>query len=324
MKRCFFVAALVAALTAAPLLAHMMSMSTGELRLEGDHAQYELRMPLYEITHVKQPETALLQNFHLYDGPAEARLVKHLCEADPAQDVYICRAEYQFPAAVKNLAAACTFAAVTVPNHVHVLHAERDGVSDQAIFDYSYTRAALRFTPPGRAAMAFSQVWAGALRAAAGLAQLLFLLALVMAARRRRELCALAAAFLAGEAASALLLAYGSWSPAPRFVEAAAALTIAYLAVEILLLPEAGYRWAVAAALGVFHGFYFGLFLRESQMHPLPVLAGVVVTELLLLALFAWLLARLARAAQRLQPVRAGAGVLLVVGMAWFFLRLRN
>lgn len=320
MKRSLF----LAALTAAPLLAHMMSMSTGELRVEGARVLYELRMPLYEITHVKQPDTALLQNFHLYDGSTEAHLAKHLCEADPAQDVYICRAEYEFPAAVKNPEVACTFAAVTVPNHVHVLHAERDGLSDQAIFDYSYTRAALRFTPPGRAAMALSQIWAGVLRAAAGLAQLLFLLALVMAARRRQELYALAGAFVAGECGSALVLFYGTWSPAPRFVEAAAALTIAYLAVEILLLPEAGHRWAVAAALGVFHGFYFGLFLRESQMHPLPVLAGVVSTELLLLALFAWLLGRLARIAHRLQPVRAGAGALLLVGMAWFLLRLRG
>jgi HupE / UreJ protein len=281
-------------------------------------------MPLYEIQHIQHPETTLLANFHLYDGAVEARLVKHLCQADPAQDTYICRADYQFPGPVRNLEVACTFAAVTVPNHVHVLHADRDGVSDQAIFDYSYTRAALRFTPPGRAAMAFSQVWAGALRAAEGLAQLLFLVALVMAARRRRELYALAAAFVAGECASALFLTYGNWSPAPRFIEAAAALTIAYLAVEILLLPEAGHRWAVAAVLGVFHGFYFGLFLRESQMHPLPVLAGVVITEMLLLAAFAWLLSRLARVAHRLQPIRAGAGALLVVGMAWFLLRLRG
>lgn len=302
----------------------MLSMSSGELRVHGDRAEYELRMPLYEITHVKEPEKTLFEHFRLYDGRSEARLVKHLCESNPAQDAYLCRAEYQFAGPVKNLEVECSFAAVTVPNHVHLLHAERDGLSDQAIFDFSYTRLPLRFTPPGRAAMAFSQVWAGMLRAAGGLAQLLFLLALAMAARSRRELGALAGAFVAGECASALYIAYGSWSPAPRFVEAAAALTVAYLAVEILLLPEARHRWAVAAALGVFHGFYFGLFLRDSRMHWLPVLGGVVFAELALLAAFAWLLRGLERIAARLRPIKAAAGLLLAVGMAWFFLRLRG
>lgn len=315
--------AIVAAL-ATPLTAHMMSMSSGELQVRGDRAEYRLRMPLYEISHVKDPEKTLFEHFRLYDGRTEAKLIKHLCEADSAQDAYLCRAEFQFPAAVKKLEVECAYAAVTVPNHVHLLHAERDGLSDQAIFDFSYTRLPLNFTPPGRAAMAFSQVWAGVLRAAGGLAQLLFLLALAMAARGRRELIALAGAFLAAECASALYIAYGSWSPAPRFVEAAAALTVAYLAVEILLLPEARHRWAVAAVLGVFHGFYFGIFLRDSRMHPAPVLAGVLVTELAVLGLFAWLLARLERAAARLRPIRAGAGALLLVGMAWFFLRLRG
>ena len=313
-----------AALAALPLFAHMMSMSTGELRIRGDRAEYDLRMPLYEMVQVKEPEKKLFENFHLYDGRVEARLLKHFCEANTAEDAYLCRAEYQFPKPVENLDVECSYAAVTVPNHVHMLHAEREGVTDQAIFDFSFTRSALKFVPPGRAAMALSQVGAGMLRAAAGLAQLLFLVALALAARRRRELYALAASFLAAECASAVYIAYGNWSPAPRFVEAAAALTVAYLAVEILLLPEAGHRWAVAAALGVFHGFYFGLFLRESRMHPLPVLGGVTAAELLGLALFSWIVGRLERVAAALKPVRAGAGVLLLVGMAWFFLQLRG
>jgi hydrogenase/urease accessory protein HupE len=329
MNRTFSFFLLAAAAVPSSLHAHMMSMSTGELRIHGDAAEYELRMPLYEITHMKEPEKALFQNFRLFDGRAEAKLVKHFCEAAPGQDLYLCRAEFQFPAEVKNLEVECNFARATVPNHVHVLRAERDGLSDQAIFDYSFTRQPLRFAPPGRTAMAFSQVWAGMLRAATGLAQLFFLLALVIAARGRRELYALAAAFLLSECAAAIYAGYGSWAPPPRFVEAAAALTIAYLAVEILLLPEAGHRWAVAAALGIFHGFYFGLFLRDSQMHWLPVLSGVLATELFLLAVFDWVVARAARATKTmraavLSPARATAGVLFLVGAAWFVLRLRN
>jgi len=313
-----------AALLATPLAGHWMSMSTGELRVRGERVEYALRVPLYEITHLEAPEKLLLENFRLFDGRSQARLVKHLCESRADQQAYLCRAEYQFPAAVENLVVECTFAAALVPHHVHLLRAEREHLADQAVFDLSFTRLPLRFAPPGRAARALSQMGTGALRAVAGPAQLLFLLALAMAARRRRELYALAASFLAAECASAAALAGIDWTPAPRFVEAAAALTVAYLAVEILLLPEAGHRWAVAGALGVFHGFYFGVFLRESQMSWLPVMAGILVAELALLSLFAALLGWLLRVASRLRPIQAGAGALLAAGVAWFLLRLRN
>jgi hypothetical protein len=48
------------------------------------------------------------------------------------------------------------------------------------------------------------------------------------------------------------------------------------------------------------------------------------VTEAALLALFAWLLSRIERFAAALRPVRVGAGALLAVGLAWFFLRMRG
>jgi hypothetical protein len=53
-------AALVAGLlAAAPAFAHVMSMSTGDLRLEDRRAHYELRMPLYEMSHVPGADQAL-------------------------------------------------------------------------------------------------------------------------------------------------------------------------------------------------------------------------------------------------------------------------
>ena len=109
----------------------------------------------------------------------------------------------------------------------------------------------------------------------------------VLAARRRRELLALTGMFLLGLILACIVSPSVGWQPAPRFVEAAAALTIAYLAAEILLLPEAGKRWLVVGALGVFHGFYFDLFIRGSEYGAGYVLTGVAVSEVLLVALFA-------------------------------------
>ena len=60
----------------------------------------------------------------------------------------MCSAEYEFPGPVDRLEVECTFPAVTVPNHVHLLRAERDGKRDQGLFDLAFPRATLRFEPP--------------------------------------------------------------------------------------------------------------------------------------------------------------------------------
>jgi len=295
-------------------------MSSGDLTVDGAHAHYELRMPLYEIAHVRAPETTLLDHVRL----AGARLARATCAADAAQALYICEGDYEFPAPVNRVDVDCTLASVTVPNHVHLLRARMGANEDQALFDISFTHAALRFRPPTAVETAVTQAGAGWMRALGGAAQLLFLAALVLAARNRRELFALSATFLAGQAVSVIVMPHAAWQPAPRFVEAAAALTVAYLAVEILLLPRAGGRWAIAGMLGMFHGLYFHLFIQATGYGAGWVLAGAAVAELAAIPVFALLVSRVTRMAQALRPVQVSALALLVFGLVWFGLRLRS
>ncbi|MGH9660401.1 MAG: HupE/UreJ family protein [Bryobacteraceae bacterium] len=310
---------LACVLAAAPAWAHVMSMSHGDLLIEGARARFELRMPIYEIGHMQKPEVALLDALRFSSGGDAARLLTSACRPDPAQNVYLCNAEYEFPAPVGRLDVECRLHAVTVPNHVHLLRAVRDGKRDQAIFDASFSTAEIRFDPPTAFESAMRQTGAGAMRAVGAWMHVLFLAALALAARSRRELVLLGAAFLAGQIASTLIAPLAPWQPAPRFVEAAMALTIAYLAVEILALPRAGQRGLVAAVLGVFHGLYFAQFVASSDFAAAYVLAGAATAEAALVALFGLLLARLARP----RLVQAAAALLLILGMVWFFIRLR-
>jgi hypothetical protein len=136
-------------------------------------------------------------------------------------------------------------------------------------------------------------------------------------------LVALTASFLVAETLACAIAPHIAISLSPRFIEAAAALTIAYLAFEIILLPQSSMRWLVVAVLGLFHGTYFAAFLTESG-YPLPTfLTGVVVCELLLIALFAFLMDRLVRLSFLRRAVPVAASLLLAIGVAWFFLRLR-
>jgi hypothetical protein len=288
--------------------AHVMSMSSGDLTVDGARAHYELRMPLYEITHVSHPEQTLLENIR-FSG---ARTAKHECHADSAHDAYLCSADYEWPSPVDRIDVECTFPRITVPNHVHLLRAEMGGKHDQAVFDLGFTRATLRFRPPTKTEIAITQSGAGFLRAIGGPVQLLFLAALVLAARSRRELLALAGMFLAGQVATVTIVPHTNWQPAARFVEAAAALTIAYLAVEILLLPKAGSRWLIAGVLGAFHGLYFCLFVQTTQYSAVLVLAGAAMAEVLVLVVL-WLASRYVRRWERVL-----AAALLVFGVVWF------
>jgi hypothetical protein len=304
--------------------AHVMSMSSGDLTIRGTVAHYEFRLPLYEMPHVANPAQSLFAHIVFSSGGRQAQLRNQSCREDPAQGSYICTADYEFAAPVDILDVECTFPAVTVPNHVHLLRVENGGKHDQALFDISFPRATLRFRPPTALETAIAQAGGGALRALGGAVQILFLASLVLAARSRRELILLTAMFLAGQTAAAIVVPRTAWLPAGRFVEAAAGLTIAYLAVEILVLPKAGMRWLIVAVLGAFHGLYFDLFLSTTGYRALYVLSGAVFAEIALIAILAVLFSYLGKLLAALKPVPVCASALLVTGMVWFFMRLRS
>jgi len=311
-------------LLACPAFAHVMSMSSGDLTIRGTLAHYEFRLPLYEMPHVANPAQSLLAHIVFSSGGRQAQLLTSSCREDAAHGSYVCAADYQFAAPVDILDVECTFHTVTVPNHVHLLRVENGGKRDQALFDISFPRATLRFRPPTALETAMTQAGGGALRSLGGAAQILFLASLVVAARSRRELILLTAMFLAGQIAAALVVPRTAWQPPARFVEAATGLTIAYLAVEILVLPKAGMRWLIVAVLGAFHGLYFALFLRTTGYRAFNVLTGAVCAEIALIAVCALLFSYARKRLAVLRPVPVCASVLLVTGMAWFFLRLRN
>ncbi len=305
-----------------PASAHVMSMSSGELRVEGTTAKLEVRMPIYEIADLEDPERKILDAFLLRVDSAEAERVSGACSENAAEATYQCQAQYRLPQDPAALEVNCRLAEATVPNHVHILRAVRGDVAEQEVFDYTTTRREIRFEPPTVWELLTREAGAGAKRVLAGPAQWLFLLALALAARSRRELLWIGAAFLAAQALSAVVVEMQRWNPPPRFVESAGALTIAYLAVELLALPEAGARWLVAAGMGVFHGLYFGIFLAQGQMHPARVLGGAGLAEAAMLGVFGLAVWRLRKDFGEPWFTRIVAGALLAIGLGWFAWRM--
>jgi hypothetical protein len=288
-----------------PAYAHVVSMSSGELHVNGRTATYELRIPMYELTHVTHPETALLDHVK-FEG---ARRTSSMCQKeDGVQDgTYVCRADYEFDRPVPDkIEVECTLFQVTVPNHVHLLYAVQGPNSDQEVFDQSFRQAEIRFHPPSRAEVIAKAAAAGIARLFKSASGLLFLAVLVLAARNTREMGILTIAFLAGEWLARPLSPRIPMSFSPEFLEAVLALTVAYLAAEIVFLPDSQARWAVVPILGIAHGLPFAAF-------PSSYLTAASITQAIVLAGL-WLVARKMPVNWR----RPAAGVMLVAGIGWF------
>src|SRR2546427_11472584 len=100
--------------------ADVMSMSTGDFKIDDRRAHYELRMPLYEMSHVAGSEQALFDHIR-FSSDGDAKLLSKTCQPHESQGIYFCTAEYEFPQPVDKLDVECTFHVVTVPNHGHLL-----------------------------------------------------------------------------------------------------------------------------------------------------------------------------------------------------------
>jgi len=193
-----------------------------------------------------------------------------------------------------------------VPNHVHLLYAVQGPNSDQQVFDQSFRQAEVRFHPPSRAELVAKAAAAGIARLFKSVSGLLFLAVLVLAARRTREMGILTIAFLVGEWLARPLSVHIPMSFSPEFLEAVLALTVAYLAAEIVFLPDSQARWAVVPILGIAHGLPFAAF-------PSSYLTAAAITQATILAVL-WLATRKMPTTWR----RPAAGVMLVAGIAWF------
>jgi hypothetical protein len=84
------------------------------------------------------------------------------------------------------------------------------------------------------------------------------------------------------------------------------ALTVAYLAAEVLFLPESRARWMVVPLLGIAHGLAFAPF-------PPPYLTAAQIVQTMFLAAL-WLIVRKTPLAWR----SPAAAVLLIAGIGWF------
>lgn len=177
----------------------------------------------------------------------------------------------------------------------------------------------------------------------AGIDHLLFVVALVLLLRRGWPVVAAATAFTIAHSITLAGTTLGLFGLPQAPVEAVIALSIIFLAVEIVKAqpgsapqqPRLSERlpWVVAFAFGLLHGFGFAGALREVGLPqgevPVALLAfniGVEAGQLLIIAAAAtllWLVRRLAPAALR-PGITASAYAIGSIASYWFIDRLQS
>jgi hypothetical protein len=166
-----------------------------------------------------------------------------------------------------------------------------------------------------------------------GIDHILFLLGLILAGGTLWQMVQTATGFTVGHSLTLALATLGVVRLPQRFVESSIALSIAYVAVETLIMREpqrlAKSRWRVALAFGLIHGFGFASALEELHLSG-AILAkalvgfnvGVEMGQVVIVAFMAPLLIALRRAPAiaRIAVPGAASGIFLA-GSYWFVRR---
>lgn len=245
--------------------------------------------------------------------------------------------EYTWPegATLEVLSVHSTLFAETSPSHLDLTTVVwPDGTEQLAtLMADSPTR---RFDPQGKGAVS-EFVWLGLHHILGGWDHLAFVLALLLGVGSLRTLIGSITAFTVAHSITLALVALdalrlGAWG---ELVEPAIALSIAFVAADILIgRGQTRGRWGEAFVFGLIHGLGFAGFVGRSLLHEsakasalLGFNVGVELGQLSVVMLAVVALWPFRRGGPELQglaprPLRlAGAMVLLVLGLGWFFER---
>lgn len=156
-----------------------------------------------------------------------------------------------------------------------------------------------------------------------------FLLALLVAATRFRQVVLIVTAFTVAHSITLILAAQRIVSLPARGIECAIAATIIYVAVENLLRGEPKFRWGLTFLFGLIHGFGFANVLGELTLPPDAMVASLLLFNVgveagqLALVVVAWPLLRLLNRVSWGGKLKAAINVLAgLLGLAWLIDRV--
>ncbi len=162
-----------------------------------------------------------------------------------------------------------------------------------------------------------------------GYDHLAFLLGLIILGGALRSLVGVVSSFTVAHSLTLIAATLDLVVLPTRFVEAAIALSICYVALENMFVREVRYRWVITFFFGLIHGFGFSNVLREMQL-PKSGLAvsllsfnlGVEVGQLAILLLLFPAVVYVSRGRWHSVAINLVSALMLGLGGFWFVQRV--
>jgi hydrogenase/urease accessory protein HupE len=293
------VLALLCLLPARAASAHAVGVSSGEYRVDGKVFYGDLGMasrelarwlPAVDADHDGAVDSAEMTAGR--DAVARALLAGLTVTSDgqpcagsvdrawasEADGGAIFQVHYTCAAPGGRLTLAAPMLAELAPGHRHMARVFRNGQAQARVLDRAHQVWTL---DGGHATSAtFSMAWSmlklGVEHILTGADHLIFLLGLILVGGRLRSLVGVVTAFTLAHSITLALAALGIFTPSPRLVEPAIALSIAYVGIENLFVEDASKRWRITFPFGLIHGFGFAGALREIALPRAQVPVALV------------------------------------------------
>jgi hypothetical protein len=226
--------------------------------------------------------TEILAHFAVYedDTPAPAHVLE--TQVLPSGSLEV-RATHRLTRRATVRALRATFHELTDDTHRVIARVERDGDAAPLVFTAVMSQHLLPdatpapwYTPFAPAGSARAMLLLGIEHILTGYDHLVFLGCLLVPGGTWRSRVAIVTAFTLAHSVTLVLAAMQVVTPPDRFVEAAIAFSIAYVAIENLLWDGRRPRWPTAFGFGLIHGFGFAAMLDVLDLPVGQWLTSVV------------------------------------------------
>jgi len=339
------------ALTAVPTTAHPLSVSYARFSIDARSVAAVVRLPLDDVDlllrldkdldgHVSAAEIDAARSAidpyvakHLRVRSAgaalEPRLTRLALWTDPAGFQYLeADAEFTAPDPIESFSIEIDFLSELYAQHKTLGELRIAGRSEQFVFEPRRVFAG-RAAERHRWADAASFVRLGIEHIFTGYDHILFLFGLLLVGNGLRNLVAVVTSFTVAHSLTLALATLGAVQPVPWTIEAAIALSLAYIGIENLLVSNPRYRWKITFVFGLVHGFGFAAVLRDMHLPRAGVAislfsfnVGVEIGQVAIVSLMYPLLLLLARTRHRVLVTRIASSIITIVGLVWFYQRI--
>lgn len=336
--------ALFVLLLALPAWAHGSKVGFSEVLVDGKEVTYVLEVPGYYLLPDLDPMGPPVEKAELHERlPDIARRVKDtltVTNGEETPEVAVEVLDEEKPAGLVSVVARYTFEhpvrdlrvryALFDPQEPAFQNLLKVHYLDQT-FEMALTpkRSAFRQLAGGYWAQIASFVLLGIEHIFTGYDHIAFLIGLLILGGSLKGLLKVVTAFTVAHSVTLIAAALGAVTMPGKLIECGIALSIAYIAVENFFLKKGQYRWILAFAFGLVHGFGFSGILAELGLPTKGLVAsllsfnvGVELGQIVIVSLLFPLVLWSARRAQHVWVVRGVSGVILALGLMWFVERV--